>query len=111
MQMSHSSEKNRVILIPWWSIKCIFTFPRLISCIHLKTINDSYIYIYIYIHTYIQYYLTVTLVSDVIVMDTSIEILAVLRYYFKSGLIAVKAAHGIWEVEGNVIISVPTVQN
>ena len=43
--------------------------------------------------------------------DTSIEILAILRHYFKLGLKATEAARRIREVEGNKAISDRTAQN
>ena len=43
--------------------------------------------------------------------DTSIEILAILKHYFKLGLKANEAAHRIREVEGNETISDCTAQN
>ena len=49
--------------------------------------------------------------SYVVMVDTSIEILAIFRHYFMLGLKTNKAAHRIQEVEGNETISDLTAQN
>lgn len=49
-------------------------------------------------HTQNQYYSAVTFVSDIIIANTSIGIMAIFKHYFDLGL---KAACRIWEMEGN----------
>ena len=55
--------------------------------------------------------MAVPFISDFITADPRIEILAILRHYFKLGLKATEAARRIREVEGNEAISDRTAQN
>ena len=53
----------------------------------------SYAFLYWY-----QFYLTGIFVSDVLMADTNIKILAILKYYFKMNLKITEAAHRIHKV-------------
>lgn len=52
-----------------------------------------------------------TFVSNIIIADTNIGILSVLKHYFKLGIKAFETACRIWEVERNEALSDCTVQN
>lgn len=54
---------------------------------------------------------TVLLVSDFIMVNTIIEMQAILKNYFKPGLKDTEGTHRIWEVEGNKTKSDCTAQN
>ena len=70
--------------------------PKPISCIYLKIIYDFTLSSISY---HYQHYLAETFVTDVIVRETNIEILAILSHYFKLGLKTALVTSKIQEVK------------